>query len=44
VSGNNGRRKDREFSELLGEDVLETPDKNVENKRKTNWTYGTIGL
>jgi hypothetical protein len=46
VCDNLGRDKDRKVSELLGNDVLEAPDKtvNILDAQKATWSYGTIGF
>jgi hypothetical protein len=46
VCDNPGRGKDRKVSDLVGNDVLEAPDKNVNmlEARKATWSYGTIGV
>jgi hypothetical protein len=46
VCDNLGRDKDRKVSDLLGDDVLEAPDKtvNILDAQKSTWSYGTIGF
>jgi hypothetical protein len=46
VCDNLGRNKDSKSSELLGNDVLEAPDKtvSVSDSPKATWSYGTMGF